>query len=130
MKFILVLLTMYIHASSSFQLSPRYIASIALRRAMPLSTGVSSSMHLSPGVIYMDDEDDGEEGEEEESSAPDSGSTALTPDISIMKEGISFGSEVNGSDVRVGIIMAKWNADVIEGLYKVKFHFLELARYY
>lgn len=43
--------------------------------------------------------------------------TTLAPEISLDKEGIKFG-EVNGSDVRIGIIMAKWNTDVVEGLYR------------
>ena len=39
--------------------------------------------------------------------------------ISLLKEGISFPSNLNGSDVRVGIIMARWNGDVVKELYKV-----------
>lgn len=39
--------------------------------------------------------------------------------ISAIKEGIKFPTSLNGSDVRVGIIMARWNADIIQGLYKV-----------
>lgn len=53
--------------------------------------------------------------DEEEPTAP---LTTEAPEISSAKEGIKFGTDVNGSDVRVGIIMARWNADVIDGLYK------------
>jgi 6,7-dimethyl-8-ribityllumazine synthase len=38
-------------------------------------------------------------------------------DISAVKEGIKQLTNLNGSDVRVGIIMARWNADIITGLY-------------
>ena len=70
--------------------------------------------------ISMSDEDSDDEEEEEETPTETlSVDTALAPDISNFKEGIKFTSQLNGSDVRVGIIMAKWNADIIEGLYKV-----------
>jgi len=39
--------------------------------------------------------------------------------ISSLKEGIELLKNLNGSDVRVGIIMARWNADIVQGLYKV-----------
>lgn len=39
--------------------------------------------------------------------------------ISLIKEGVKFPNNLNGSDVRVGIIMARWNSDIIQGLYKV-----------
>ena len=53
--------------------------------------------------------------DEEETTAP---LTTEAPEMSSAKEGIKFGDLVNGSDVRVGIIMTRWNADVIDGLYK------------
>ena len=66
----------------------------------------------------MDDDDDDNNDEEEETST-ETESIAVDDDpISIFKEGIKFPSNVNGSDVRVGIIMARWNADIIQGLYK------------
>lgn len=40
------------------------------------------------------------------------------PVISPLKEGIAFPTKLNGSDVRVGIIMARWNDDIISGLYE------------
>lgn len=45
---------------------------------------------------------------------------ATVEPISLLKEGIKFPTNLNGSDVRVGIIMARWNSDVIQGLYKVR----------
>lgn len=40
--------------------------------------------------------------------------------ISSLKEGLELlKNNLNGSDVRVGIIMARWNADIVQGLYKV-----------
>lgn len=38
--------------------------------------------------------------------------------ISSLKEGLELLKNLNGSDVRVGIIMARWNADIVQGLYK------------
>lgn len=62
-----------------------------------------------------------EEEEEEEEAVP---ATTDAPDestsgMSLIKEGVNFSTPLNGSDVRVGIIATKWNADVISGLYKV-----------
>lgn len=67
-----------------------------------------------------------EEEEEGEGEGEDDEEAVLTPnpiiddsqEISPFKEGIYFPTSLNGSDVRVGIIMARWNADVISGLYK------------
>jgi hypothetical protein len=58
-----------------------------------------------------------EEGDED---SEDQGSpmSVIEPDMSAIKEGIQQ-VEVNGSDVRVGIIMAKWHAGIVQGLYKV-----------
>jgi len=70
------------------------------------------------GSIMSDPEVD-EEGEEEDDNVP-TPNPLIEEDaeISPFKEGISFPTTLNGSDVRVGIIMARWNADVIGGLYK------------
>ena len=70
-----------------------------------------------------DEEEEGGEGEEEESSEESSPASVEvgddSPQISLIKQGLNISSSMNGSDVRVGIIMARWNADVIQGLYKV-----------
>ena len=63
---------------------------------------------------------DEEEGEEEEAPPPipmiiEDGSSG----VSSIKEGIQFPTSINGTDVRVGIIMSRWNGDIIQGLYKV-----------
>jgi len=57
----------------------------------------------------------------EEAEAGAAGAVAATPlsSISSLKEGIEILKNLNGSDVRVGIIMARWNADIIQGLYQV-----------
>lgn len=39
--------------------------------------------------------------------------------MSLIKEGIKFPSNLDGSAIRVGVIMARWNADVIQGLQAV-----------
>jgi len=56
----------------------------------------------------------------EEAEAGAAGAVAATPlsSISSLKEGIEILKNLNGSDVRVGIIMARWNADIIQGLYQ------------
>eukprot|EP01038_Epipyxis_sp_PR26KG_P007830 gene7830-10636_t len=65
------------------------------------------------------DEDDNESSSEETVPVPEEVTTiADDPQISLIKEGIKFPTSLNGSDVRVGIIMARWNADIIQGLYK------------
>ena len=68
-----------------------------------------------------EDEDDGEDQIEvpvqisqETSDAPQA------EQISLLKQGLNISTFLNGSDVRVGILMARWNADIISGLYKVK----------
>lgn len=84
---------------------------------------VQQRVGLSSAAVSLSDEEEEEEGGEEGEEGDEE--TVQTPNpiiedapLSLFKEGISFGSSVNGSDVRVGIIMARWNADVISGLYK------------
>jgi hypothetical protein len=62
-----------------------------------------------------------DEEEEEEPEAPPTTTDAPgeTSEMSSVKEGIMFPTTLNGTDVRVGIIMARWNSDIIAGLYKV-----------
>ena len=77
---------------------------------------VLSSMSVSLSDEEEDEEEGGEEGDEE--SVPTPNPIIEDAPLSLFKEGIAFGTSLNGSDVRVGIIMARWNADVISGLYK------------
>ena len=78
-----------------------------------------------------DDGDDDDDDEEEEEEEEEGGHSVVSDDapaileeaqdsMSLEKEGIKFSSALNGSDVRIGIIMGRWNADVIQGLYKVR----------
>lgn len=69
-------------------------------------------MRLMNYAVHAQEEDD----DEDEETRPTVSSEA--PEISPVKEGITFGAPLNGSDVRVGIIMARWNADIVQGLYK------------
>lgn len=39
--------------------------------------------------------------------------------ISIKKEGVKFPEVFNGENLRIGIISARWNYDIIDGLYNV-----------
>jgi len=78
--------------------------------------------------ILNDDDEEKEEGEEEdeeeepaESSGSDEavvGAESEENTISLLKEGFKAADVLNGTDVRVGIIMARWNSDIISGLYK------------
>ena len=69
----------------------------------------------------VNSDDEGEE-EEEEPEAPQQAPIILeegsSHEMSPMKAGIQFPTSLNGSDVRVGILMARWNGDVVQGLYK------------
>jgi len=69
-----------------------------------------------------DDEDD-EDEEQQSSGGENDAASAMAPvsddnQISLLKEGFKATELLNGTDVRVGIIMARWNADIISGLYK------------
>ena len=77
------------------------------------SSNIFSNGFVQHTIVRNSDEDD-EEGE-----AP----VAVFDEapMSMEKEGINFASSLNGSDVRVGIIRARWNADVIQGLYEVAY---------
>ena len=71
-----------------------------------------------PGRVSSSIVMDEEEGDEEEDEKTLSTMPSITP--SMVKEGLSFaGATLNGSDVRVGILMARWNADIVQGLHKV-----------
>ena len=66
-----------------------------------------------------EDDDDEEEESSSESSSDVVVESDSSPQISLLKQGLNISTNLNGSDVRVGIIMARWNADIIQGLYKV-----------
>ena len=92
-------------------------AVVGTRKILGLQVkGVHSAYY--DGLRMSDEEEDVEEEEEEEEEVPTPNPIIEdVPDISPFKEGIKFPTSLNGSDVRVGIIMARWNADVINGLY-------------
>lgn len=79
----------------------------------------SSQLKYSPS---FDEEGEGEDEEdEEELSTASTDAVVEVPvaqQISLIKQGLNITTSLNGSDVRVGIIMARWNADIISGLYK------------
>eukprot|EP01031_Cornospumella_fuschlensis_P027982 gene27982-33790_t len=66
-----------------------------------------------------DEEDDEGEGEAQVGSEEVMPATveSVVPQVSLIKEGVKFPTSFNGTNVRVGIIMARWNADIIQGLY-------------
>ena len=75
----------------------------------------------------MSDEEEESEDENEIEEVEDQSPVIETEQgtqISLIKQGLNISSNLNGSDVRVGIIMARWNADIIQGLYKVLHTFI------
>ena len=120
---ILIFLGIYLIYSNSFKWVNR-IPTIGFKISTKqvINNNFDFSLKSLKNSISMSDEGSDDDDDEEEEETPTetlSVNTALAPDISNFKEGIKFTSQLNGSDVRVGIIMAKWNADIIEGLYKV-----------
>ena len=87
------------------------------QRNFAVQNAVRPSQSQPVGRLLVVNSDEDEEGEEEQEGTAVTG--MLQADMSLIKEGIKSVSNLNGSDVRVGIIMARWNADVIAGLYKV-----------
>jgi hypothetical protein len=68
-----------------------------------------------------------EEEADDDSEDQQSGVSLVEPDMSAIKDGLKQ-ADVNGSDVRVGIIMAKCNAGIVQGLYKVGHLAMSLLR--
>ena len=70
----------------------------------------------------MEDEEEADDEDEEQPAEDPSTDGQTLPVIfdGLSKEQASFDKSLNGSDVRVGIIMARWNEDVIKNLYKVR----------
>ena len=86
------------------------------------SSMVNPSSYSTPSDLFNHIMSD-EEEEEEEPEAPPTTTDAPgenSDGMSTVKEGIMFPTTLNGTDVRVGIIMARWNNDIIAGLYKVR----------
>ena len=109
----------------TFRLTPARASRMrSLATATMDPNGIRHKDSSSPGMLNACNSNivnEEEEEEEEEESVDDSSASAVEiveDGPSIFKEGIKFGANINGSDVRVGIIMARWNADIIQGLYK------------
>jgi hypothetical protein len=85
-----------------------------------LSVAIKSVIRNTREVLNqkLSDEED-EEDDEDKNPAPEQVSLPSDDTISLMKASPSSDASINGSDVRVGIIMARWNADVVQNLYKV-----------
>ena len=110
----IVNVTSFIHLPRAFTHKGYSIDSTS-RNLLKFSNNEQQHINYDILTPKMDDEE-----EEEEEEAPTDTEPVIIEDepMSIFKEGIKFPTNVNGSDVRVGIIMARWNADVIQGLYK------------
>ena len=124
----LVLLLCIAAVALCFRPMARTITRVAQRRQGILAASAQSSAALPSwrplpriAAVRGSDEEEGEgEGDDEEDAVP-TPNPVIEDDsgvVSPFKEGISFPTSLNGSDVRVGIIMARWNADIIGGLYK------------
>lgn len=84
------------------------------------TTTSSSSSSFMTSFMSDEEQEEEEEEEEEEGSSEQAAAVELPPSdaaMSLIKEGVRFPTTFNGTNVRVGIIMARWNADVIQGLY-------------
>ena len=130
MAVVLVCALAVINVSSAFSFSNGFLrrtssGSHALRAgASKTKAGIRSDYsHQLLNHLFASEGHD-EEDVEEEAALPSQASAAIATDsdapISLMKQGIKFPTVLNGSDVRVGIIMARWNDDIISGLYKVR----------
>ena len=99
-----------------FKTSSNLATNIQKHTVINLVNNMDIPIHKSE---VLSDED---EGEDEESAEPTVEEVNLDEspgsELSVFEKGIAFPTSVNGSDVRVGIIMARWNADIIAGLYK------------
>lgn len=84
---------------------------------LPLARSILNENSLR-ATNLSDEEEEGNDDEEEASPVQESVVIAEDSSMSLLKEGIKFVEKLNGSDVRVGIIMARWNEDIIQGLYK------------
>jgi hypothetical protein len=79
-------------------------------RQSPACTSTRSVLSL-----QMDSYNDDDDEDSDESGPP----VSVEPDLSVIIESRENGSEATGSDVRVGIIIARGNDDVVQNLYKV-----------
>ena len=103
------------------------------RNYVPRTNSISSStqkldssrffgVQVPKSNIRMEDEEEADDEDEEQPAEDPSTDGQTLPVIfdGLSKEQASFDKSLNGSDVRVGIIMARWNEDVIKNLYKVR----------
>lgn len=104
----------------------RPFSSAAISRATRASDIVTQMVQPSavyssstPSDLFTHIMSDEEEEEEPEAPPTTTDAPGETSEMSSVKEGIMFPTTLNGTDVRVGIIMARWNSDIIAGLYKV-----------
>ena len=114
-----------IMVSLTFRMTPfshnsRLVSHVATRiESKGMCKDTTSLCTLSAFATNIVNEEDEEEDEEESAEESSESAAVIVEDgPSVFKEGIKFGASINGSDVRVGIIMARWNADIIQGLYK------------
>lgn len=101
---------------SQFEMVPNF--KLGMAEESPYAFDLLDNLRMTED---SEDETEDDDGDEEEEVSTTELAPLISEDsaMSMIKEGIKFPTTLNGSDVRIGIIMARWNADVISGLYKV-----------
>lgn len=100
------------------------VSNVAMKRS-PMKTQSAIRLQMAPSYPSVaelfsspefsdEEEDDDEEPAQQQPAVIVEGGEPVSP----YKEGIQFPTTLNGTDVRVGIIMSRWNADIVQGLYK------------
>lgn len=120
--FIAIFIAITYFSVSSYRFAPRLDVRGARSRLLSRSSFVTQSQLLSTPV-RVSDEDDEEDNDSEDSEDPSEDAPPVIIEgeanpISLIKQGANFSTSLNGSEVRVGIIASRWNADIISGLYK------------
>jgi 6,7-dimethyl-8-ribityllumazine synthase len=98
----------FMHKTHAIQSSSHSTSNMMFKMLVSPSHVLQS---ISSPFISQEEEDDDEDEETKPTLSTDA------PVISLEKEGVIF-STLNGSDVRVGILMCRWNSDIVQGLYK------------
>jgi hypothetical protein len=105
----------WLHRPTLVKGLPRRLVSYNTGTASRQSPACTSTRSVLSSQMDSYNEDDDEDSDE---SSPPAVSVGVA-DLSVITESRENGSEAAGSDVRVGIIIARGNDDVVQNLYKV-----------
>lgn len=93
---------------------------VNLLNSIKVMSPIQSNEEDGEGEGEGEDEEDEDEDEEGNGSVQEVPIVSSTSNAGVeLVKGVLFPSALNGSDVRVGIIMTRWNPEIIQGLYKV-----------